>query len=156
MNKRLTVLLMPALLVGVLSGCASGLGSGDYERAEARRAYEVKTGVVESVRQVRLEGTDSKVGTVAGGAVGGIAGSGVGSGKGSAVAAVLGAVAGGLAGAAAEEGLTRKMGLEIVVRLDTIPFRTISVVQEDTGESFARGDRVRVLESGSQVRVTRL
>ncbi|HNQ04323.1 MAG TPA: glycine zipper 2TM domain-containing protein [Thiobacillaceae bacterium] len=155
MNERLAVLLVPILLVGLLSGCASGLGSSDYERGEARRAYEVKTGVVESVRQVRLEGTDSKVGTVAGGAVGGVAGSSVGSGKGSVIGAVLGAVAGGLAGAAAEEGLTRKTGLEIVVRLDTIPFRTISVVQEDTGESFARGDRVRVLESGGQTRVTR-
>jgi len=153
MNKHFTVLLVPALLAGMLAGCASGLGSGDYERKEARRVYEVKMGVVESVRQVKLEGTDSNVGTVAGGAIGGIAGSTVGHGKGSAVGAVLGAVAGGVAGAAAEESITRKTGLEIVVRLDS--GRTIAVVQEDTGESFARGDRVRVLESGGQARVTR-
>lgn len=153
MHRHFTVLLMPALLAGVLAGCASGLGSGDYERKEARRVYEVKMGVVESVRQVKLEGTESGVGAVAGGAIGGIAGSSVGSGKGSAVGAVLGAVAGGLAGAAAEEAVTRKAGVEIVVRLDS--GRTIAVVQEDTGESFARGDRVRVLESGGQARVTR-
>jgi outer membrane lipoprotein SlyB len=153
MNKHCMVLLVPALLAGVLAGCASGLGSGDYERKEARRVYEVKMGVVESVRQVKLEGTQSGVGAAAGGVVGGIAGSKVGGGKGSAIGAVVGAVAGGLGGAAAEEALTRKAGLEIVVRLDS--GRTIAVVQEDTGESFARGDRVRVLESGGQARVTR-
>jgi len=153
MNKHCMMLLVPALLAGVLTGCASGLGSGDYERKEARRVYEVKMGVVESVRQVKLEGTESGVGAAAGGVVGGIAGSKVGGGKGSAIGAVVGAVAGGLGGAAAEEALTRKAGLEIVVRLDS--GRTIAVVQEDTGESFARGDRVRVLESGGQARVTR-
>jgi outer membrane lipoprotein SlyB len=149
MSKYFLACLVPALL----AGCASGLGSGDYERTEARTVYEVKTGVVESVRQVKLEGTDSNVGTVAGGAVGGIAGSEVGGGKGSAIAAVLGGVAGGMAGAAAEEAITRKPGIEITVRLDS--GRTIAVGQEDTGEAFARGDRVRVLESGSQARVTR-
>ncbi len=142
-----------ALLPAVLAGCASGLGSGDYERKEARRAYEVKMGVVQQVRSVRLEGTDSGVGMVAGGAVGGIAGSEVGGGKGGYVGAVLGAVVGGLAGAAAEEVATRKPGLELTVRLDS--GRTLAVVQEDTGEQFAVGDRVRLLESGNQVRVTR-
>lgn len=143
--------LLPLAILS--AGCASGLGSGDYERREARRVYEVRMGVVESVRSVRLEGTESGVGAAAGAAVGGIAGSTVGRGKGQAVGAVLGAVAGGVAGAAAEEALTRKPGLEITVRLDS--GRTIAVVQEDTGEPFAIGDRVRILESGGQARVTR-
>jgi outer membrane lipoprotein SlyB len=149
MNKLFAVLLLPALL----AGCASGQGSGDYERKETRRVYEVKMGVVESVRTVKMEGTDSNVGTVAGGVVGGVAGSGVGGGKGSAIGAVLGAVAGGLAGKAVEEVATRKTALEIVVRLDS--GRTIAIVQEDAGEDFARGDRVRILESGGQARVTK-
>ena len=149
MNKW--VWLLPIAILS--AGCASGLGSGDYERREARRVYEVKMGVVESVRSVRLEGTESGVGAVAGAAVGGIAGSTVGGGKGQTIGAVLGAVAGGVAGAAAEEVLTRKPGLEITVRLDS--GRTIAVVQEDTGERFAIGDRVRVLESGGQARVSR-
>lgn len=148
MNKTLCLLLIPV----ALAGCASGKGSDDYERSEARRVYEVKMGVVESVRVVKLEGTSSGVGTAAGAAVGGIAGSDVGGGKGSAVGAVLGAVVGGIAGAAAEEGITRKAGQEIIVRLDS--GRTIAVVQEDTGEKFAKGDRVRLLESGGQARVT--
>lgn len=142
--------LLPLAIVS--AGCASGLGSGDYERREARRVYEVKMGVVESVRNVRLEGTESGVGAAAGAAVGGIAGSSVGGDKGQAIGAVLGAVVGGVAGAAAEEALTRKPGLEITVRLDS--GSTIAVVQEDTGERFAIGDRVRILESGGQARVT--
>jgi outer membrane lipoprotein SlyB len=148
MNKLLVALLVPA----VLAGCASGLGSGDYERKEARRVQEVKMGVVDSVRNVNLGGTDSGVGTVAGGVVGGIAGSNVGGGKGSAIGAVLGAVAGGVAGKAVEEVSTRKQGIEITVRLDS--GRTIAVVQEDTGEKFSPGERVRVLESGGQARIT--
>ena len=51
MSKYWVVLLVPALL----AGCASGLGSGDYERKEARRVYEVKMGVVENVRAVRTD-----------------------------------------------------------------------------------------------------
>lgn len=148
MSKLLLALLVPVLL----AGCASGLGSGDYERKEARRVQEVKMGVVESVRAVKLEGTESGVGTISGAAVGGIAGSSVGGGKGSAVGAVLGAVAGGVAGKAIEESTTRKPGIEITVRLDS--GRTVAVVQEDTGEAFNRGDRVRMLESGGQARIT--
>lgn len=146
--KTLWIVLIPA----VLAGCASGRGSGDYERAEARRVYEVKMGVVEHVRAVKLEGTESGIGAAAGGAIGGIAGSTAGNGKGSAVGAVLGAVVGGLAGAATEEVATRKTGQEITVRLDN--GRTIAVVQEDSGEKFAVGERVRILESGGQARVS--
>jgi len=146
--KAIWILLIPA----VLAGCASSLGSGDYERKEARRAYEVKMGVVEHVRSVKLEGTDSGVGTAAGGVIGGVAGSTAGSGKGKVVGSVLGAVVGGVAGAATEEAITRKTGQEITVRLDS--GRVLAVVQEDTGEKFAVGERVRLLESGGQARVT--
>ena len=149
MSKIIAAVILPALL----AGCASGLGGADYERTEARRVQEVRMGVVESVRSVKLEGTATGVGAVTGGVVGGIAGSNVGGGKGSAIAATLGALAGGLAGAAVEEAATRKPGIEITVRLDG--GRTIAIVQEDTGEAFRAGDRVRVLESGGQARVTR-
>lgn len=147
---------MPALtgilLASVLAGCAGGLGSRDYERSETRRVYEVKMGIVQNVRAVQLEGTKSQVGSVAGGAIGGIAGSTIGRGKGSAVAAVLGAVAGGLAGSAIEESATKRPGLELTVRLEG--GRTIAVTQEDDGERFEVGDRVRLLESGGQARIT--
>ena len=113
----------------------------------------VKFATVQSVRFVKLEGTKSQVGTVAGGAVGGIAGSGVGGGRGSAVAAVLGAVAGGMAGAAIEEGVTRSQGVEVTVRLDG--GRYMAVVQQDAGENFRPGERVRLVQDGGTMRVTR-
>ena len=143
-----------ALLAAVtLAGCASGLGGGDYERAEARRVMSVRMGIVESVRPVKLEGTKSPVGTVGGAAVGGIAGSSIGQGKGAAIGAVVGAVVGGLAGAAAEEGVTRKQGIEVTLKMDN--GEMLAIVQEDGGENFKPGERVRLLQDGRTTRVTR-
>jgi outer membrane lipoprotein SlyB len=84
--------------------------------------------------------------------VGGIAGSTVGGGRGASVAAVLGAVAGGLAGSAIEEGATREQGVEVTVRLDNGQY--LAVVQEDQGEHFMPGQRVRILRDGGTTRVT--
>jgi outer membrane lipoprotein SlyB len=131
--------------------CASSNSGSVYKREDARKVQTVKTGVVESVRQVKLEGTKSPVGTIAGGAVGGIAGGGIGGGRGSALGAVVGAVAGGLAGSALEEVATRKDALEITVKLDGGAL--IAIVQE-ADETFNPGDRVRIIENGSTSRVS--
>lgn len=146
--SRLLALLSLSLF---LAACASSQSGSVYSRDEARKAQTVRMGVVESVRTVRIEGTKSPVGTVAGGAVGGIAGSSVGHGRGSAAAAVVGAVVGGLAGAAAEEGLTRKDGLEITVKLDN---GTLVAVVQEADEQFQPGERVRLIESGGTTRVS--
>jgi outer membrane lipoprotein SlyB len=106
---------------------------------------------VDSVRKVVLQGSQSGIGAVAGGATGGIAGSTVGQGKGSSVAGVLGAVAGGVAGQAIEEKVTRKDALEITVRLDSGELRAI--VQE-ADVDIRPGQRVRLLTSGGVTRVT--
>ena len=148
---KTTKLLVAALLSILLAACASSNSGSVYSRDEARKVQTIKTGVVESVRPVKLEGTKSPVGTIAGGAVGGIAGSSVGGGRGSAIAAVIGAVVGGLAGSAAEEGITRKDGLEITVKLDGGGL--VAVVQE-ADESFKAGEKVRLVENGSTTRVS--
>lgn len=142
-----------ALLVAILAlgGCASSQSGSAYSRDQARQVQEVQMGVVDSVRQVQLEGTKSPVGTAAGAVVGGVAGSNIGSGKGSTIGTVLGAVAGGLLGSAAEEGVTRKPGLEITVKLNN--GRIIAVTQE-ADEIFRPGERVRVLTGGGVTRVT--
>lgn len=148
---RTTQLLITALLSVMLAACASSNSGSVYSRDEARKVQTIKTGVVESVRQVKLEGTKSPVGTIAGGAVGGIAGSSVGGGRGSAIAAVIGAVVGGLVGSAAEEGITRKDALEITVKLDGGGM--VAVVQE-ADDLFKAGDRVRLVENGDTTRVS--
>lgn len=147
--KTLSLLLV-ALLLGA---CASSKSGEVYTRDQARREMTVRKGVVESVRPVRMEGTKSGVGAMAGAAVGGVAGSTVGGGKGQIVGAVLGAVAGGLAGSAVEEGVTRKEALEITVELDG--GRMIVVVQEAVPGEFRAGDPVRVLSGQGETRVTR-
>lgn len=144
-------LLLVAFLAVFLAACASSNSGSVYKRDDARKVQTVKTGVVESVRTVKLEGTKSPVGTVAGGAVGGIAGSSVGHGRGSAIGAVIGAVAGGIAGSAIEEGVTRKDALEITVKLDGGSM--IAIVQE-ADEEFHPGDKVRIVEGGDTSRVT--
>lgn len=148
--KTLALLLIS---VALLAGCASSKSGDVYSRDQARREQTVRMGVVESVRPVQMEGTKSPVGSVAGAAVGGIAGSTLGSGKGSAVAAVLGAVAGGLAGSAVEEGVTRRQAMEITVQLEG--GRLIAIVQEGDPQEFRPGDRVRIVSTGGESRVTR-
>jgi outer membrane lipoprotein SlyB len=143
--------VLVAVCVAVLGGCAASQSGSAYSRAQARQVQEVQMGVVESVRQVQIEGTKTPIGSGAGAVVGGVAGSNVGGGSGRAVGAILGAVGGGLAGAAVEEGVTRRAGLEITVRLDS--GRIIAVTQE-ADEAFGIGERVRVLTGGGVTRVS--
>jgi len=139
--------------VALLAGCASSKSGDVYTREQARYEHTVRVGMVESVREVQLEGTRTPVGGLAGAAVGGIAGSSVGGGKGAAIAAVVGAVAGSLLGSNLEEGATRKPALEITVRLDS--GQMLSIVQEGHAAEFRPGDRVRVLSGRGESRVTR-
>lgn len=141
-------------LATLLSGCVSSKAGDVYSRDQARTEQSVRLGTIEAVREVQIEGTKSGVGAVAGGVTGGIAASTIGHGTGSAVAAAVGAIAGGLAGSAAEEGLTKSAGLEIIVKLDS--GQTIAVVQAvDAGTTFQPGDRVRVLSGQGITRVSR-
>lgn len=147
-NYRLLLVALSALM---LAACASQSGSS-YSRAQTRSEQTVRLGVVESVRNVTIEGTKSGVGAVAGAAVGGIGGSHVGKGKGSTVGTVVGAVLGGVAGHAIEDSTTKKAGLEITVKLEN--GQLIAVTQE-ADEQFRPGERVRVVSGGGVTRVTR-
>ncbi len=140
------------LLVSVMfAGCASSRSGDVYSREQTRREMVVRLGVVDSVREVLMEGTHTGAGTMAGAALGGVAGSAIGSGRGSIVGAIIGAVAGGVAGSAIEGNVTKKNALEITVRLDN--GQMIAVVQE-MGEVFHPGQRVRVLNDHGSSRVT--
>lgn len=135
----------------VLGGCASSMSGSAYSRDQTRGEMSVRMGVVDSVRQVQIEGTKSAVGGLGGAALGGYAGSEMGKGKGSTVGAIAGAIAGGLAGGAIEEGVTRQPGLEITVRLENGQY--IAVTQA-ADEAFRPGDRVRVLSGRGATRVS--
>ena len=120
-----------------LSGCYTPASSGSvYSAGQARNEQTVRLGVVESVRQVTIEGTPGELGTIAGGALGGIAGSTVG---------------GGIAGSAIERNVTQKKGLEITVKLENGELRAIT---QEADEQFRPGERVRLVSSGGVTRVT--
>lgn len=153
MKKSIEIVSVALLAIALvtLGGCASGTGSKDYSRAQTRGVQEVQMGVVESVREVNIEGTKTPIGAGAGAVVGGVAGSSVGGGSGRVVGATVGAVLGGLGGAAAEEAVTREKGVEITVKLDS--GRMIAVTQA-ADQEFRVGDRVRILSGGGVTRVT--
>ena len=145
-NHRLIIIAIAARTLGA---CASQSGSS-YERSQTRGEQSVRLGVVESVRNVTIEGTKSGVGAVAGAAVGGIGGSSVGGGKGSTAGAVVGAVLGGLAGNAIEESTTKQAGIEITVKLDN---GQLTAITQAADEVFRPGERVRILSGSGVTRV---
>lgn len=134
-----------SLAAVLLAGCVSSRSSEVYSRGQARRAQTVELGTVEAVKPVQIEGTKSGIGAIGGGIAGGVAGSTVGGGDGKRLATLGGALAGAAAGAMGEERLTRKEGLEIIVKLDN--GTTLSVVQEADVPLYP-GDRVRVITGG--------
>lgn len=148
--KKLVLCLFPVML---LAGCASTLDDQTYSRDEARRVQTIEFGTLEALDSVTLEGERSGISNVAGAVVGGIAGSTVGGGKGAQLTSVLGAIAGSVAGESIQERATRAPGLQLTVRLDTGGL--ISVVQEASDEErFEIGQRVRIVRSGGEVRVS--
>lgn len=141
--KRSRVTACAAALALSVSGCASSRSGRVYSRDSARREHAVELGTVQLVSEVTIEGTKTAIGPGVGGVAGGVLGSTVGKGRGTKVGAVVGAAVGAAAGAVAEEGITRRKGLEITVKLDN--GRTISIVQE-ADDVFTAGARVRVLK----------
>ena len=148
---KFSKLLLIAALSVLVAACASSNSGSVYSRDDARKVQTVKTGVVESVRSVKLEGTKTPIGTATGAVVGGVAGGTIGHGAGSTIAAVVGAVAGGIAGSAIEEGVTRKDGLEITIKLDGGGL--VAIVQE-ADEQFHPGEKVRIVEGNGDSRVS--
>lgn len=147
------ILIAGLVSLSALAGCAVTPNSANvYSSRQAQGEQTVRMGVVESVRQVRIDKGSSGAGQLAGGAVGAVAaGSSIGGGNGAIVAGILGAVAGGLVGQNVEANMVNRPGLEITVRLDNGSLRAIT---QDADEFFRAGDRVRLLSSGRTTRVT--
>ena len=146
-TARQSIAVVAAALT--LAACA-GDGGGTSSSA-ARNEAVVRMGVVESVREVVIDGGSGYAGAIAGGAVGGAAGSRVGGGSGASVSSVLGAVAGSLAGQALTQQAGKKPGVEITVRLESGELRAVT---QKAGEAFKPGEPVRLLFSGGVTRVS--
>ncbi len=152
--SRLLTVCAALAAVLVLQGCASNMGSRDYSSRQTRVEQEVRMGVVEGIRDVRIEARETGVGQTAGAVLGGIAGSHANNsrGRGSVAGAVVGAVVGGLVGSSIERSNNERQGIEVTVKLDG--GRLIAITQE-ADEQFRLGDRVRVLSAAGTSRVTR-
>ena len=141
-----------ALAGMLISGCAYHAGSADYRGYEVMGEQNVRFGVVETVRDVRIRPGNTGVGTATGAFVGGIAGSHVGGGSGQVVGAIAGTVLGSILGYNAEQQINDFAGVEVTVLLDS--GRYIAVVQQATPELFKPGERVRILSGRDTIRVT--
>jgi outer membrane lipoprotein SlyB len=119
-----------------------------------RGEQTVRMGIVESVRDVTIDASDTGTGTLAGAAIGGVAGSTVGGGyRANAVGAIAGAVVGGIIGNAVEKNANDRKGVEVTVRLES--GKLIAITQEKD-EEFRVGDQVRILSGQGATRVSRL
>lgn len=150
MYKKFTVFLLLSLLLAI-SGCSLHSGSV-YDRDEMGSPGTFKKGVVLSVREVEIKGTESGAGAVAGATAGGLAGSTLGGGTATrALGAVGGAVVGGLLGHVTEEAITSGTASEFIIQPDQgEPFSVVQVNDEE----LKAGERVLITDSG-KVRVVR-
>lgn len=73
MNIPSTLLLVASTLL--LGACASSKSGDVYTRDQVRQIQSFRVGTIEQLRDVRIEGTATQIGTAAGTVVGGIAGS---------------------------------------------------------------------------------
>jgi outer membrane lipoprotein SlyB len=145
-------LIASALVLAMLSGCATQPRLGDhYRRSEALREQTVRVAVVESVRDVVLDRERSGVGTLAGAAIGGVAGSSIGKGNGSTIGAIGGSVLGGVIGQAIEDSTARVPAVEITVRL--ADGTLVAIVQEAGSTRLRVGDAVRLLSNRGVTRI---
>ncbi len=149
MNRPLLTAGVLAVVL-VLSACST-TSPDVIQRHDAQRLSQVQDATVLSVRPVVVDGTQSGIGAVSGGAVGGIAGSAVGGGRGGAVVAVVGAVTGAVVGNAIERAGTREEAVEILLQMRNGDRR--AVVQAKASEVLAPGDAVIIVTTGGKARV---
>ena len=156
MIKKIHILILLSILA--LGGCATGGFSPDVVSMDAAaKSQYVQSGVVVSVRNVTIEG-DRARGNLFGSVLGAIVGSNIGGEDDETtqqVGAVVGTAVGSVVGQNVGESLSRKAGVEIIIKLDTNE-REISIVQEmpeDVDYSFRAGDKVRIVRSGGKARV---
>ena len=149
---RQLVLVASIATLGSLAACQTA-NPDVVSRYDAQRMSSVQDATVLSIRPVTLQGSDTGVGTVGGAVIGGIAGSNVGGPRTGGIVGIVGAIAGGLIGNAVERDATQQQAVEILVQLKNGDRR--SVIQGVGSETFAVGDPVIMITTGSRTRVMR-
>lgn len=138
--------ILAALIITLLAitGCADKSGNV-YSPDQAQTELTVQYGTLLSTSPVTIKHDQTGLGALGGIVTGGIVGSTMGRSTGRTLAILGGVIVGGLAGTAAESALQTRDGLELTIQLDD--GKTIAIVQESGGETFTKGERVRVLRA---------
>ena len=142
------------IFISFLTSCSlrSGHSGSTYEQGELGNPTYFKKGIILSVRDVKIKGTESGVGAVAGAAAGGFAGSTLGGNPATrALGGLGGAVLGGIVGHTTENIITRGNASEFTIQPDE--GEPYLIVQEND-EKLKEGERVLILESG-KLRIVR-
>ena len=150
MYRKITIIFLVIFLASI-SSCSLHSGS-TYDQNEMGSPVYFKKGVIVSVRDVKIKGTESGAGAVAGATVGGLAGSTLGENTATrALGAIGGAVFGGIIGHATENVITSDDASEFIVQPDE--GEPYSIVQIND-EGLKEGERVLIMDSG-KVRIVR-
>jgi outer membrane lipoprotein SlyB len=150
--KRL--LIVPAvIIVTLLAGCGPNISSGAYTAQNYGAAETVLSGIVIAARPVAV-GSNNGLGAVAGAVAGGVGGSAIGGGaRANILGGLGGALVGGLLGNEIQKGVSRKAGIEYIVK--TSRGRRLSIVQGQdpyipvgSHVNVILGDPARVVPAG--------
>jgi outer membrane lipoprotein SlyB len=145
------IIIPTLLIIGIFSGCSLHSGS-TYGRGEMGAPTTFKKGVILSVRNVVIKGTESGAGAAAGAVAGGLAGSTLGGSTATrALGGLGGAVIGGIVGHTTENAITGGDASEFIVQPDTgEPYAIVQVNDEE----LKAGERILIIESG-KLRIVR-
>ena len=136
--------LIALLLISTfaLTSCISGKGGKDYSRGQTRGESAVRMGTIVDVNQTKIDGTRTGIGAAAGAVVGAIAGKKDRRDWKGDVGGALAGIIGGVISQGVEQLATQRKGIELIIDLGDN--NLTSVVQEDDGTTFKKGDRVRL------------
>ena len=150
MRKKL-ILSFLATLIFLQTNCSLHSGS-IYDREDMGQPQSFSKGIIISLRDVSVQGTQSAVGIVSGAVAGGLAGSKVSEDQTiSAIGAIGGAVVGGLVGAKAEEIIMGNNASEFIIQPDIgEPFTFVQINEE----KLKTGERVLIINS-DKIRIVR-
>ena len=144
--------LISCLMFLFLVACGVGNTNTTYQRGQIGKRGSTSTGTIVAMEVIDIAGTESGVGTLAGGVAGGAAGSMIGGKPAvSLIGIVGGAVVGGMVGNAAEKAVTKDTAFEFLVQEDKTG-DVISVVQSNELE-LQPGDHVILIEIDGVTRI---
>lgn len=140
---------MLVMAASLFCGCTTDYSGSAYDPEFVRLPHNVTYGTITRMDYAKIEGEAGLAGGAAGGILGGAAGSAIGGGSGNTIATAVGLVGGAAIGAAAQKKATTQNAVEFTVQLDN--GTELSIVQTLGPDSFAVGQRVRVLTAPNGV-----